>query len=419
MSEPTVEVAAPSALTAPPTGLVKYEQTEVELHAAAKELRGLKIAGVDDATGYRRVHEGRMKLVRYRTSIEKQRVEIKGPHLEFCRQTDAEAKRLTAIVEPVEKELAIEQARIDAERGRIRAEAEKARREKLDSRVAALTALGLTPSVSALAELPDDEFDALLATARAEHEARLAREREEAARLAAEKAARDAQEAEARRVEQERLARERAEIEAERERQAAERKRLDDERAKALEELAAAQRQREAEQARLDAERREFEAQRAQAAGPKPVAIPEDPIAVLAEAHGAGVLACRVDDGDDVPTDAELCWSPDEQAAIDAAEAHYAIRESERRIPEIESNLEDRFSGEIECEQLTGFVLGYLAGIRAERARTAEPRAALRELLAEIETWDVSLSRDLPTHEAEANRDAVIARARRAEGSQP
>lgn len=341
---------------------VKYEQSENDLIAAVESSKGLTIAGVEDRKGYAAVHAQRMKLKGYRTAIEAQRKDLKADALEWGRRVDAEAKRLTALIEPTERELEAKQTAIDAERERIKAEAEAAARAKLDGRVAAFLAIGVQVAPSVVQDLPDAEFDEMLKTAQAEHAARTERERIAAEEAAFEAAERERREAEAKRVERERLAKERAELERQRAEQAAAQKRLDDEAARVREEQRAAQ-------AKLDAERAAFEAQREAAkVKPAPVTEPETP-PLFPEISEAGPVLGAVR--------AEVlaeCDGEDEREAIEgAAVAYFARSEADevRRIRFLEV-CADRTTSSTGDERLAYMALGYLAGMRAERARKAE-----------------------------------------------
>ena len=67
--------------------------------------------------------EARAEVKKYRTDLEKKRVEIKAPALERCRLIDAEAKRITAellaLEEPIDIQIKAEEARVEAERLRV------------------------------------------------------------------------------------------------------------------------------------------------------------------------------------------------------------------------------------------------------------------------------------------------------------
>lgn len=200
-----------------------------------------------------------------RGSIEKQRKHLKADALEYGRKVDAEAKRLTAMLEEIEAPLQAEKDRADAEKERIKREAAEAERIKLETRLNQLQAVGALIAPITVQHWTEEEFSANLAGFTKSHEAILQAQREEAERKAKE----EAEQRESLRLEQERLAAERAELDRqrkaaeesariERERieaeQAAERARLEAERAKI-------EAEQKAERDRLDAERRKIEEQ--------------------------------------------------------------------------------------------------------------------------------------------------------------
>lgn len=233
------------------TEVVVYEPNEATLVETVAKVRGLKIAGVDDKKGYGLVHEARMELKGFRVKIEKDRKQLTADAVEWQRKVNAEAKRLTALIEPTERELEAEEDRIDAEKARIAAEEEAARRKVLDDRMAALAAVGCQAVPSEIEDMGEHEFADVLKVATEAHQEKLEAERVAAAergRVAAEEEA-------ARKAEQERQAAERAETERA---QKAERERLAVERAE-LERQQAAQR---AESEKLAKEREAFEAER-------------------------------------------------------------------------------------------------------------------------------------------------------------
>lgn len=239
--------------------LVVFEQNEALLVEKAREFKGLRIQGLDDREGLARVHDARMLLRTYRVSIEKDRVALKANALEFGRRVDAEAKRLTAITEPVERELEAEERRIEAEKERIKAEAAAAKKKVLDDRMAALAAVGVHLAPSVVECMGAIEYGEAL------NQGRLAFEEREAARIETERQAAELRERE--RLDAERRAREESERLAQ-ERRAQEEKRAADERALAEERKRLAD-----ERARLDAERAAIEAAKPKPA-PEPVAAP-------------------------------------------------------------------------------------------------------------------------------------------------
>ena len=183
-----------------------------------------------------------------RVAVEKKRVELKADALEYGRAVDAEAKRLTALLAPIEGHLEAEENAVTEERERIKRAAEERRRVMIQDRVDKLATCGVVADVGKVAELTAEQWEAAYADAlkikadreaaaeaqrKAEAEAAEARRQEEAA-LAAERAA---------------LAKIKAEQDAEAARIAAERRKLD-------EEQAAKRREEELAQARKEAAER-------------------------------------------------------------------------------------------------------------------------------------------------------------------
>jgi hypothetical protein len=205
-----------------------------------------------------------MRCVRARTSVEKARKERKAESLEYGRRVDAEAKRLTEMLGPVEKYLSDEQARVEVEIQKIeRAKADKIYAERL----AKLTAVEGSIPESLVREMSEVEFAAALKQSeettilRKETEARLAKEESERKRLAAEEAERN-------RVESERLAAERAELDRQRAEQQKELNRQREEQEASAraerERLDGIRREQEAEQARIAAEKQKLVAEAAE-----------------------------------------------------------------------------------------------------------------------------------------------------------
>lgn len=199
----------PTAFSVPDvaTKLALFSPSDAAIDKLAKEYLPLVIDGLDDTAGYAKVHRARMDVKNKRVAVERVRKELKADALDYGRKVDAEAKRLTALLAPIEEHLLSEEKAVDDEKERIK------------------------------------------------NEARLKAEAEERARQEAQEAARKAaQEAEEARLKVER--------EAEEKRLQAERERLDAER-KAIETQQAEERARQkAIQDELDEERRALEAEK-------------------------------------------------------------------------------------------------------------------------------------------------------------
>lgn len=242
--------------------LASYSPADAAIAEMAKRFLPMKIAGVEDKDGLKQVHAARMVVKSHRCAIENKRVELNADALKYQRSVNSEARRLTALLVPIEEHLAEEENRALLEKARLKSEAEAARKRLIDERVAALAAVGYQAVPSSVDAMSDEDYAAVLAGAEQAYAERQAREAEEAARRAAE----EAKAAEARRIEAERMAAERAELERQRaEQKAAEEKAATDLRAE-QERLAAERRAQEEEIARqraaIEADRARVEQER-------------------------------------------------------------------------------------------------------------------------------------------------------------
>ena len=279
------------------TTIAEYSKTE----AALAELRMKYGRDYDVKTpgGMAEARLARGEIKKYRTDLEKMRVEIKAPALERCKQIDAEAKRITAELEALEQPIDIKIKAEEARREEEKAAAERVvLQRKIDADqlcsemragLAAMVGRSAREIADAIGSLhavkaPDNEHAQFVAGVKDEvfvhlnrlYAVTLERE-EEAKRLADERAAFEAEQRAARAAAEKEAAEQKAArdaIEAEqraaRARIEAEQRAADEARAKAdakaakeraeAERIAAAE--RDAETAKLRAEAKKLEAQR-------------------------------------------------------------------------------------------------------------------------------------------------------------
>ncbi len=185
--------------------LEEFKRGDVALLALVEKHKGKKIAGIEDRAGLRAVHEARMELKAARVNIEKDRKGLKEVAIKFGNAVDTEAKRLTAIVVPLEDDYERQESAIGLEKDRIKLAEEKARRERVQVRINAFVLLGVAMPAD-LDTMTDEDFQASYAQAKL-----IVAQREAAA---AAEAKRLADEAEARRLERVELDRQRAEQDA-------------------------------------------------------------------------------------------------------------------------------------------------------------------------------------------------------------
>ena len=274
--------------------VVKFSVTDAAIAQMKSEYMGLSIAGADDKNGFELVHRARMTVKEKRVDVEKTRKSLNESALEWQRKVNAEAKRITEMLAPVENHLKAQEEAYEAERERIRLEVERKVQEKTQARVAALITAGmqfngafyffpgspLSNDVITLTGATDEEFDQFLAQAKVE-QARVQAEadrraKEEADRLEAERLKKEAEEKakaeELARVkaEQDRIRAEQEEaarvLQAEREKLEADKKRVAESEAAAAKHLQDIIAEQVKEEEALKAERAKLEAEKAEAA---------------------------------------------------------------------------------------------------------------------------------------------------------
>lgn len=257
------------------TTITEYTATE----AALAELRQKYEAVVFDVTngkGMEQAKKARAELRDHRVGLEKERVRIKAPALERCRQIDSEAKRITSELEalenPIDEQIKAEEDRKAREKA-AKELAEREAREAISRRFEAIRALPLAAVGCTSAEIAEQiavaeamdvsDFPADMVAA-GNFELRLAVTALRAAQDRALAAEAEAEKIKAERAELEKLRAEQAALQAERDRLAAAEREREAAEARRLEEQARAEREaaeraareaREEEQRRIDAER--------------------------------------------------------------------------------------------------------------------------------------------------------------------
>lgn len=230
--------------------LVTYDVTEAQIAATREQCAALT---ADTPKGYEAVRVAIAHLRDTRTAIERRRVELKADVLVYGRLIDSEAKRFTALLMDIEDPLKAKKAVIDDAKARLRAEAEDTKRRAMEADIAAKRAME-EAEAKALRDAEDARLAVERARLQAEREA-LAEQRrqaDEAARVQREAAEAAHAEERARLVEERRLdAIRRQQIEAE---QQAERDRLDAERRAVSAERERADRAEFERQARIKAD---------------------------------------------------------------------------------------------------------------------------------------------------------------------
>lgn len=232
---------------APPSSLdpILFSVSDEIIERNFKPYLELQCQGVEDRGGLALVHKARMECVSARTSIDKTRKAMGEESRKYIAAVNAEAKRLTDILAPIEEHLKSQEDLIEEEIERRKQEEADALYSVREKRLRDAGAKIVNESLIRSMDEKAFEFEVLRVAdeARQEHEAAV-RAFEEETKRQQERAA----EVERNRLEAERLAAERAKMDRER---AEHQARIDAENAK----LAAARAEQEAAQRKIDAEK--------------------------------------------------------------------------------------------------------------------------------------------------------------------
>ena len=166
--------------TLPP---IKYDANIATIAKLRGEFMPLEITDLDDKEQFDSVHQGRMVMVKVRTTIEKQRVAQKASALKYGKDVDAAAKILFDESGPIETHLQTEEDKVTKEQERIKAEKDRVEKEKIQGRVDALQKYGIVLPFSDVASMTDDDFENLRQKSEEAWAAERQRKIEEATRL--------------------------------------------------------------------------------------------------------------------------------------------------------------------------------------------------------------------------------------------
>ena len=256
------------------TGLQILDKREAKLIELADKYKGLKIAGVEDKEGYKKVREARIELKNERVAVENDAYALRENAVKFQKTVIAREKELVGIVATVEKTLQGEEAVYVRALEAIKIEKEREEKARIQNRIKALAKFNYALDLYEVSTMPDDKFNELLTQVEIDfnaHQESLRWEKaeeerirnEEAERLRIEKielnkqrAEQEARERELRQQEIERIEAERKrqeEIRLENKRFADERKKLDEEKRQHEEQIRLEQAKKEsAERARIE-----------------------------------------------------------------------------------------------------------------------------------------------------------------------
>lgn len=151
--------------------VVEYSVNEAEIAKLSDIYMRLTISDLDNKEEFNQVHTAKMTMVRHRCDIDKLRKSSNANAQKFIKNNNSNAKKLLALIEPIETHLKAEEAKVTAEKERIRLEAEKLEKIKIEERVTALFAVSVNIPYFEAAMLSDAEYMVKLDAATNEYNA--------------------------------------------------------------------------------------------------------------------------------------------------------------------------------------------------------------------------------------------------------
>jgi len=122
----------------------KYDEVLPKIDELKAELMPLKIDGIQDEDGYKKVSSAIRFVVSKRTAIEDKRKELKRPHYEIGLAIDAKAKEYISLLAPIEEHLKGQKSKVDAQKEEIERIIQFERQRILQKRNDRLIAAGMS-----------------------------------------------------------------------------------------------------------------------------------------------------------------------------------------------------------------------------------------------------------------------------------
>lgn len=124
--------------------LKKFDPIQSAIEKYKKEYLPLKINGIDDVEGYKKVDKARKEVKKKRTTVENLRKKLVKPALEWQKSVNDKAKDITSLLKPIEDDLSGKQKVIDDKKAAIEREEENKRQLKIQERIYSLLKYGVT-----------------------------------------------------------------------------------------------------------------------------------------------------------------------------------------------------------------------------------------------------------------------------------
>jgi hypothetical protein len=123
--------------------LQKYGVTDAAIAKLNADYMALTVTDGNDKKGYEVVKAARIDIKKRRVEVEKTRVTLKAESLEYGRRVDGEAKRITALLEPIETHLIGQEKIVEDMKARIKAEEEAKEAARVQARIDRLESMGM------------------------------------------------------------------------------------------------------------------------------------------------------------------------------------------------------------------------------------------------------------------------------------
>lgn len=122
--------------------LKEFNVTDTAIAELKNKYSELKISGLEDKQGYAVVRAARLDIKTRRIEVDKKRKELNEVAINHQRQVNAEAKRITALLEPLEDYLTTQEKEFEDEKERFKKEKERLEKEKIVNRIKNLVSIG-------------------------------------------------------------------------------------------------------------------------------------------------------------------------------------------------------------------------------------------------------------------------------------
>ena len=120
----------------------KFPIADAAISEMKEQYMPLVVNGVADKEGYKVVSDALRLVKSSRVAVDKKRKELNEVPLKWQRTVNDEAKRIIALIEPIESHLKSQKESVDNEKQRLKEEAERKEQEKIQSRVNLLHQIG-------------------------------------------------------------------------------------------------------------------------------------------------------------------------------------------------------------------------------------------------------------------------------------